>query len=156
MLENDHRIIAYTAGKMRKFRIRSIVGDRVKVEMTPYDLHEGPHRFPRKGCRRRRRRGVRKAASSRFQTALSSPGHSHAREVQPAARGPAIPKPTGARGAPRIPSDTYAYRASCLRDPPQLFPVHNPASRQPMAMPRRTSPVLSAQELRQIVRQMVD
>ena len=41
MLENEHRIIAYTAGKMRKFRIRSIVGDRVKVEMTPYDLSEG-------------------------------------------------------------------------------------------------------------------
>ena len=38
MLDNHHRIIAYTAGKMRKFRIRSIVGDRVHVEMTPYDL----------------------------------------------------------------------------------------------------------------------
>ena len=41
MLENEHRIIAYTAGKMRKFRICSIVGDRVKVEMTPYDLTKG-------------------------------------------------------------------------------------------------------------------
>jgi translation initiation factor IF-1 len=41
MLENDHRIIAYTAGKMRKFRIRSVVGDRVHVEMTPYDLSKG-------------------------------------------------------------------------------------------------------------------
>lgn len=41
LLENDHRIICYTAGKMRKFRIRSIVGDRVKVEMTPYDLTKG-------------------------------------------------------------------------------------------------------------------
>ena len=41
MLENDHRIIAYTAGKMRKFRIRSVVGDRVRVEMTPYDLGKG-------------------------------------------------------------------------------------------------------------------
>jgi len=41
LLENDHRIIAYTAGKMRKFRIRSVVGDRVKVEMTPYDLSKG-------------------------------------------------------------------------------------------------------------------
>ena len=41
MLENDHRIIAYTAGKMRKFRIRSVVGDRVRVEMTPYDLSKG-------------------------------------------------------------------------------------------------------------------
>lgn len=40
-LENDHEIIAYTAGKMRKFRIRSIVGDRVHVEMTPYDLEKG-------------------------------------------------------------------------------------------------------------------
>jgi translation initiation factor IF-1 len=41
MLENNHRIIAYTAGKMRKYRIRSIVGDRVHVEMTPYDLSKG-------------------------------------------------------------------------------------------------------------------
>lgn len=41
LLENDHRIIAYTAGKMRKYRIKSIVGDRVRVEMTPYDLTKG-------------------------------------------------------------------------------------------------------------------
>ena len=41
VLENEHRIIAYTAGKMRKFRIRSVVGDRVHVEMTPYDLSRG-------------------------------------------------------------------------------------------------------------------
>ncbi|MGE3746949.1 MAG: translation initiation factor IF-1 [Sphingomonadaceae bacterium] len=40
-LENDHRIIAYTAGKMRRFKIRSVVGDRVIVEMTPYDLEKG-------------------------------------------------------------------------------------------------------------------
>jgi translation initiation factor IF-1 len=41
VLENDHRIIAYTAGRMRKYRIRSIVGDNVRVEMTPYDLTKG-------------------------------------------------------------------------------------------------------------------
>lgn len=41
LLENNHRIIAYTAGKMRKFRIKSIVGDKVRVEMTPYDLTKG-------------------------------------------------------------------------------------------------------------------
>ena len=41
LLENDCRIIAYTAGKMRRYRIRSIVGDRVHVEMTPYDLSKG-------------------------------------------------------------------------------------------------------------------
>lgn len=40
-LDNEHRIIAYTAGRMRKFRIRSVVGDRVHVEMTPYDLSKG-------------------------------------------------------------------------------------------------------------------
>ena len=37
-LENEHEILAYTAGKMKKHRIRSMVGDRVTVEMTPYDL----------------------------------------------------------------------------------------------------------------------
>ena len=41
MLDNQHRIIAYTAGKMRRYRIRSVVGDRVHVEMTPYDLSKG-------------------------------------------------------------------------------------------------------------------
>lgn len=41
ILENDHRIIAYTAGRMRRFRIRSVVGDAVRVEMTPYDLTKG-------------------------------------------------------------------------------------------------------------------
>jgi len=61
-LENDHRIIAYTAGKMRRFRIKSVVGDRVHVEMTPYDLSKGRIVFrertpgqgpaPRRGYRR--------------------------------------------------------------------------------------------------------
>jgi len=41
LLDNKCRIIAYTAGKMRRYRIRSIVGDRVHVEMTPYDLSKG-------------------------------------------------------------------------------------------------------------------
>lgn len=49
MLENNHRIIAYTAGKMRKFRIRSVVGDLVKVEMTPYDLQKGRIIFRERG-----------------------------------------------------------------------------------------------------------
>ncbi len=48
-LENEHRIICYTAGKMRKFRIRSVVGDRVRVEMTPYDLSKGRIVFRDKG-----------------------------------------------------------------------------------------------------------
>jgi translation initiation factor IF-1 len=41
MLDNEHRLIAYTAGRMRRHRIRSVVGDRVHVEMTPYDLSKG-------------------------------------------------------------------------------------------------------------------
>lgn len=40
-LENDHEIIAYTGGKMKKFKIRMILGDRVRVEMSPYDLSKG-------------------------------------------------------------------------------------------------------------------
>lgn len=40
-LDNDHVILAYTAGRMRKNRIRTLVGDRVTVEMTPYDLSKG-------------------------------------------------------------------------------------------------------------------
>jgi translation initiation factor IF-1 len=41
MLENEHEIIAHTAGKMRKNRIRVLAGDKVLVEMTPYDLSKG-------------------------------------------------------------------------------------------------------------------
>ena len=41
MLDNNHRIIADTAGRTRRFRIRSIVGDRVHVEMSAYDLTRG-------------------------------------------------------------------------------------------------------------------
>jgi len=40
-LENDHEIIAHAAGKMKKFRIRVLMGDKVVVEMTPYDLTKG-------------------------------------------------------------------------------------------------------------------
>jgi translation initiation factor IF-1 len=40
-LENGHEIIAYTSGRMKKNRIRTLAGDRVTVEMTPYDLDKG-------------------------------------------------------------------------------------------------------------------
>lgn len=40
-LENGHEITAYLAGKMRKFRIRILPGDKVKVEISPYDLKKG-------------------------------------------------------------------------------------------------------------------
>ena len=40
-LENDHEILAHTSGRMRKNRIRVLTGDKVTVEMTPYDLSRG-------------------------------------------------------------------------------------------------------------------
>ncbi|MBX9806049.1 MAG: translation initiation factor IF-1 [Alphaproteobacteria bacterium] len=47
-LENDHVILAHTSGKMRKNRIRVLVGDTVTVEMTPYDLTKGRITFRQK------------------------------------------------------------------------------------------------------------
>ncbi|MFO7632693.1 MAG: translation initiation factor IF-1 [Caldilinea sp.] len=40
-LENGHTVLAYLSGKMRKYYIRVLLGDRVKVEMSPYDLTRG-------------------------------------------------------------------------------------------------------------------
>ena len=40
-LENGHQILAHISGKMRKFYIRILPGDRVKVELSPYDLPRG-------------------------------------------------------------------------------------------------------------------
>jgi translation initiation factor IF-1 len=48
-LENGHEIIAHTSGRMRKNRIRVIAGDKVLVEMTPYDLTKGRLSFRFKG-----------------------------------------------------------------------------------------------------------
>lgn len=47
-LENGHRILATVAGRMRRFRIRVLAGDRVKVEMSPYDLTRGRITFRHK------------------------------------------------------------------------------------------------------------
>lgn len=40
-LDNGHRVLAYLSGRMRKYYIRILLGDRVRVEMTPYDLERG-------------------------------------------------------------------------------------------------------------------
>ncbi len=40
-LDNGHQLIAYTAGKMRKHHIRIIAGDKVSLELSPYDLDKG-------------------------------------------------------------------------------------------------------------------
>ena len=63
LLENDHVVLAYAAGRMSKFRIRVLVGDRVTMELSPYDLNRGRITYrhkveggppPRNGQRRRR------------------------------------------------------------------------------------------------------
>ena len=47
-LDNGHETLAYTSGKMKKNRIRILAGDRVTVEMTPYDLSKGRINFRHK------------------------------------------------------------------------------------------------------------
>jgi translation initiation factor IF-1 len=49
-LDNDHEVLAYLSGKMRKYYIRILLGDRVRVEITPYDLNRGRivYRFKRR------------------------------------------------------------------------------------------------------------
>ena len=40
-LDNGHEVLAYLSGRMRKFYIRILLGDRVRIEMSPYDLTRG-------------------------------------------------------------------------------------------------------------------
>jgi translation initiation factor IF-1 len=50
-LDNGHEVVAYTSGRMKKNRIRILAGDRVTVEMTPYDLDKGRINFRHKDVR---------------------------------------------------------------------------------------------------------
>jgi translation initiation factor IF-1 len=40
-LDNGHEMLAYTAGRLKRYRIRMLLGDRVRVELSPYDLDRG-------------------------------------------------------------------------------------------------------------------
>jgi len=50
-LDNGHEVLAYLSGKMRKYYIRILLGDRVRVELSPYDLTRGriTYRFKKRG-----------------------------------------------------------------------------------------------------------
>lgn len=50
-LDNGHQVLAYLSGKMRKYYIRILLGDRVRVELSPYDLSRGriTYRYRRGG-----------------------------------------------------------------------------------------------------------
>jgi translation initiation factor IF-1 len=41
LLDNGHQLVAYTSGKMRKHHIRILAGDKVSLELSPYDLSKG-------------------------------------------------------------------------------------------------------------------
>lgn len=53
-LDNGHKVLAYISGKMRKHYIRILLGDRVKVELSPYDLSRGRIIYRYKQKRRER------------------------------------------------------------------------------------------------------
>ena len=50
-LENGHEVLAYLSGKMRRYYIRILLGDRVRVELSPYDLSRGriTYRYKKRG-----------------------------------------------------------------------------------------------------------
>jgi translation initiation factor IF-1 len=52
-LENDHEVLAYLSGRMKKFYIRVLLGDRVNVELSPYDLTRGRITYRHKAGPRR-------------------------------------------------------------------------------------------------------
>ena len=84
-LDAGHEIVAYTAGKMKKNRIKTLAGDRVTIEMSPYDLEKGRlifrHKDERPGTAARRvvhRRAASSAADKR-----QSPGSDQIRTRAP-------------------------------------------------------------------------
>jgi translation initiation factor IF-1 len=48
-LDNEHEVLAYLSGRMRKYYIRVLLGDRVRVELSPYDLTKGRIVYRHKG-----------------------------------------------------------------------------------------------------------
>jgi translation initiation factor IF-1 len=65
-LENGHELIGYVSGKMRRYNIRVLLGDRVKVEVSPYDLERGriEYRYKRRIHRREKSTDVQSTLHS--------------------------------------------------------------------------------------------
>jgi translation initiation factor IF-1 len=94
-LDAGHEIVAYTAGKMKKNRIKTLAGDRVTIEMSPYDLEKGRLIFRHKDERPRaaeprvahRRAAASSAAGKRSTTSATTAPQNHV--VRAAAMAPA-------------------------------------------------------------------
>ena len=69
-LDNGHQLVAYTAGRMKKNRIKTLAGDCVTVEVSPYDLGKGTIDLPPQG--RTRRIAEPSAAASPVSAAVTS------------------------------------------------------------------------------------
>ena len=66
-LDNGHKVLAHISGKMRMHYIKILPGDKVKIELSPYDLARGPNYFPgtiRRGAVVKVRASVKKSATS--------------------------------------------------------------------------------------------
>ena len=72
-LDAGHEIVAYTAGKMKKNRIKTLAGDRVTIEMSPYDLEKGRLIFRHKDERAGRLRPAALRAAHSSAAASSRP-----------------------------------------------------------------------------------
>ena len=96
-LDNGHETLAYTSGKMKKNRIRILAGDRVTVEMTPYDLTKGRINFRHKDERAaaatrrtapvRRRQDAAKPSCHRLISGNARPRARRALSLMPASAG---------------------------------------------------------------------
>ena len=138
-LENEHEIIAHTAGRMRKNRIRVLAGDKVLVEMTPYDLTKGritygsndrptkirarlrlsaPARARQSGRHRARRVAPRRHRRNAEEEAnCRAPARRGWRAARPKRRSPCSGSTTNSKAptfSPPIPSSLWAA-ASCRR-----------------------------------------
>ncbi len=97
-LDAGHEIVAYTAGKMKKNRIKTLAGDRVTIEMSPYDLEKGRLIFRHKDERpssgasawRTARAAASSAAGKRAAYAIAQIAHDHASCAVAAIRGAAL------------------------------------------------------------------
>ena len=72
-LDAGHEIVAYTAGKMKKNRIKTLAGDRVTIEMSPYDLEKGRLIFRHKDERPSSAPGARRVARPNARRPVSPP-----------------------------------------------------------------------------------